>query len=108
MAKDQANLVGFITFKITESDYFDTKIKKYGEIIEVFVLNTHRQKGIGRMLLGAAEKYFYNKKVRWVKLQVSTFNKNAIGAYEHLGYQNRQTLLFKNMIINKKGCIIKP
>lgn len=97
VAKEQDELVGFITFKITNADYLDTNIKRYGEVIELFVSDEHRRKGVGRMLLQTAERYFNEKEVEWVELQVSTFNTNAIDAYEHMGYQNRQTLMFKKL-----------
>ena len=90
-------IVGFITFEIAEADYFDTNIKRYGEAIELFVSEIHRKKGIGKKLLSEAEEYFKSKGIKWVELQVSSFNANAIDMYKHVGYKNRQSLFFKQI-----------
>ncbi|MFC1790370.1 GNAT family N-acetyltransferase [Patescibacteria group bacterium] len=96
-ACERDRLVGFITFEISKADYFDTKIKKYGEVIELFVDKARRGKGIGKRLMQAAEDFFKNRSVSYIKLQCSTFNKNAIGFYQHLSYINRQVLMFKKV-----------
>ena len=97
VAKEDKNLIGFITYKINEIDYFDTNIKKYGEVIELFVRHDYRKRGVGKELLQKTEEYLKQKGIKWIEVQVSTFNKNAISAYKHMGYQNHQTLMFKNI-----------
>ena len=97
VARKRGKLVGFITYEVTKADYFDTNIEKYGEVIELFVSENYRKKGVGKKLLQGAEAYFRQNGIEWIELQVSTFNRNAISAYKHLDYQNRQSLMFKKL-----------
>ncbi|MBN1263212.1 MAG: GNAT family N-acetyltransferase [Candidatus Pacebacteria bacterium] len=97
-AYEGGKLVGFITFEISKADYFDTKIKRYGEVIELFVDKAYRGKGIGKKLMRATEDFFKSKSISYIKLQCSTFNKKAIGFYQHLSYINRQVFMFKRIV----------
>lgn len=94
---DQGHIDGFITFEEDKESYFDTQIKKFGVVIELFVTDKSRQSGTGKMLMTAAEDYFRSKGLADVKLACSTFNTNALGFYDHLGYVNRQSYLFKRI-----------
>ncbi|MFC1627344.1 GNAT family N-acetyltransferase [Patescibacteria group bacterium] len=90
-------IVGFITFEKSSTDYFDTKIKQYGEVIELFVSKEFRKRGIGKKLLTKVEKYFSEKGIEHIEIQCSTFNKDALDFYKNSNYVNRQTLLFKKI-----------
>lgn len=98
IAQVDNKIAGFITFEKGPADYFDTQIKEYGEVIELFVDNQYRKLGIGKKLLAAAEKHFTQRKIKYVKVQSSSFNQNALEFYKHLKYINRQTLLFKKIV----------
>lgn len=90
-------MVGFVTFKKTEADYFDANITEYGEIIELHVEESSRRQGVGAALMKAVENFFSKEGLVWVELQASTYNKLAIKFYEGEGYKNRQTLMFKKI-----------
>jgi ribosomal protein S18 acetylase RimI-like enzyme len=94
---DNGTLVGFITYDVSTSDYFDTNIKKYGEIIELFVDPRFRRQKIGTKLMQSVEGEFKKEGVNILKLQVSTFNQTAIALYQTLNYINRQTFMFKKI-----------
>lgn len=97
IAKIDKEIIGFITFSISKSSYFDSNIEKYGEIIELYVDQKYRRKGIGNLLMSETEKFFKKQNIKILKLQVSSFNQNTIEFYNHLGYTNRQTLMFKEL-----------
>lgn len=97
IAKDNGKIVGFMTMTEGQADYFDTKIEKYGEILELFVSSEARNKGIGRLLIAAAEKYFAEKGIKWVKLYCSSFNSGALALYDKIGFIDRQRVLFKEV-----------
>lgn len=90
-------MIGFITFEINSESYFDTNLKKFGVVSELFVKENARGKGIGKKLMQEAEKYFARKGLNTVKIQCSTLNKHALNFYEKSGYINRQTLLYKEL-----------
>lgn len=91
------SVIGFITFEIGNEEYLDTNIKTYGNVIELFVDKEYRRKGVGELLMENAEEYFKSKGIKWVKLQISSFNKDATHFYEELDYKNRQQLFFKEL-----------
>ncbi|MBN1618311.1 GNAT family N-acetyltransferase [Candidatus Dojkabacteria bacterium] len=88
---------GFITFKTEEADYFDTNIKKFGSIIELYVSGKYRRKGIGTKLMESVENFFKEKGLEWVELQCSSYNEMALIFYDKSEFKNRQTLLFKRI-----------
>ncbi|MBU1127339.1 GNAT family N-acetyltransferase [Patescibacteria group bacterium] len=98
VATEGDKIVGFITFEISKTDYFDTKIKKYGEVIELFVDKACRGKGIGRRLMQAAEDFLREKSISHIKIQCSRFNKKAISFYQHLEYVTRQVFMFRKIL----------
>jgi len=53
--------VGFISFEIDEAEYFDTKIKKFGSVLELYVSEKYRRKGIGSKLMKRVENFFKEK-----------------------------------------------
>jgi ribosomal protein S18 acetylase RimI-like enzyme len=97
VAKEENNVVGFITFKILETPYFASNIKKSGQIIELFVDLKHRKNGIGTLLTQAVEKFFKEKGISYVIVQSSTNNPGAANFYHAEGYTSRQTQHFKSI-----------
>jgi len=97
IALEDDYVIGFVTFEIGQADYPDTNIKTFGEILELYVLEEYRGKGVGRALLDEAEKEFNSKGIEWVKLQCSTYNKSALAFYEKIGFEDRQRLLFRRI-----------
>lgn len=97
VARDGANLVGFITFDIGETSYFDANITKYGELKEVLVTESARGTGIGGELVKTMEKHFQDLDLPYVIIQCSSFNKTALAIYQKMGYTPRQELLYKSL-----------
>lgn len=91
------SIVGFITYEIDIESYFDTKIKRYGNVIELFVSKDHRYKHIGNALMEKAESFFKSENVNWVEIQASSSNTAASEFYQKLGYNVKQVLLFKKI-----------
>lgn len=101
VARDNDKMIGFITFDIEENNYIDTNIKKFGEIIEIFVKKEYRKKGVGTKLIQKAEKFFINQEIKDVKIASSSFNDNASKFYDKNGYISRQILFFKRVSKNR-------
>lgn len=97
VAEKEGKLVGFVTYEKAEADYFDTNFTEHGDILELFVENTYRKKGIGKLLMDTVEKIFKDQGLDIINLQCSTFNKNALSFYKNLGLVNRQSLLYKKI-----------
>lgn len=97
IARHEEKIAGFITFTEDEESYFDTNIKKFGLVIEVYVSDESRGHGVGKRLMEAAEDFFRSKGLTDVKLACSSFNKNTLDFYEHIGYVDRQRILFKKL-----------
>lgn len=97
IAKQGMEIMGFVTFEKGSGDYFDTNITRYGEVIELLVSEKYRERDVGKKLMCAVEKYFRENKIEFIKIQCSTHNINALNFYQHSGYENRQTLLYKRI-----------
>jgi len=97
IAEIGSEVVGFITFKEEENSYIDSNIKHFGVIIELFVDEKYRNMGIGTKLMENAEKYFKDMGLKFIEIQLSTFNSNALSFYEDKKYMNRQTFVFKKI-----------
>lgn len=95
VARDNNKIIGFITFDMEENNYIDTNIKKFGEIIEIFVEKEYRKKSVGTKLIQEAENFFNNKGIKYIKISSSSFNDKASEFYNKIGYINHQTLFFK-------------
>src|SRR5258708_25878959 len=89
IAKEGQELLGFITFEEDSEEYFDTQIKKFGVVVELYVTENSRMKGVGKELMNAAERYFASKGLKHIKLASSTFNGGALDFYNTLAYVNR-------------------
>jgi ribosomal protein S18 acetylase RimI-like enzyme len=62
--------------------------KKRGYVADVFVLEEHRGKGVGKKLLEALLKWFKSQKVRWIRLSVYSNNTNAVKVWKKLGFKD--------------------
>lgn len=97
IAIENDEVIGFVTFEIGQANYPDTNIKTFGEILELYVLDKFRSKGVGRSLLDEAQKELASKGIEWIKLQCSTYNTNALEFYARLGFEDRQRMLFRKI-----------
>ncbi|NSW52809.1 MAG: GNAT family N-acetyltransferase [Anaerolineae bacterium] len=82
--EDEAGPVGFIHLQ-TETDYFSGK--QQGYISDVAVSRGHEGKGIGRMLMLAAENWAQEMGYEILTLYVFAGNIRARQMYERLGFQ---------------------
>ena len=73
--KENDKYVGFLIYQL---------LYEASEIIDIFVLNKYRNKGIGKALIN---KMLENKKIEKVTLEVKKDNKNAIMLYNSLGFK---------------------
>ena len=97
IAEHNDSPVGFTSFKIEREDYFDTKIIEFVNIYEVYVQEKYWGKGYGKALLSKAEQYAKKKSIKHISLHCSSKNPNALAFYKHLGYVDRQRILFKEV-----------
>ena len=85
IATEKDKIVGFINISFSKKN---ANIKsKLGEIDDFFILEEHRKKGIGEMLLKKALSLFKLKKVKSISLNVSANNLPALNFYEKFGFK---------------------
>ena len=72
--KEDNRYVGFLIYQV---------LYENAEIIDIFVLDEYRKKGIGTKLL---EKMLDNKSIKNITLEVRIDNNNAISLYNKLGF----------------------
>ena len=73
--KENEKYVGFLIYQL---------LYESAEIIDIFVLDEYRNKGIGKALIN---KMLENKQIEKVTLEVKKDNKNAIMLYNSLGFK---------------------
>ena len=73
--KEKDKYVGFLIYQL---------LYEASEIIDIFVLDEYRNKGIGKALIN---KMLENKQIEKVTLEVKKDNKNAIMLYNSLGFK---------------------
>ena len=83
--------------KYEQYDYLDYKCPKMGEITELVVSKNVRSKGIGKLLIKKMEEYFKSKNCEYIKIDVFSYNENAIKFYEKDGYHNRMEIKIKKI-----------
>jgi len=73
------------------------KIKKIGFVKDLYIVPTHRKKGLGKRLVKEAEKRFKKKKLKYVGLTSLISNKNALKAYDKMGFKEYKKELRKQI-----------
>ena len=76
-------LVGFCCGLIHDSIFYS---KKSGEITEMYVMEEHRRKGIGKELVNLLESEFAKKDIKKIHLLTGDKNENAQEFYRSCGY----------------------
>ena len=71
---------------------------EYGLIRDLVVLETFRGRGIGGLLLEAAEEVAKSRKVSWLRIEVLSSNENAKEIYLSKGFKPYTLMLEKNIL----------
>jgi ribosomal protein S18 acetylase RimI-like enzyme len=95
-AKDEDEIVGYISFSISERPPV-FKIKKKLSVSELFVKESHRGKSIGKKLIEKAQKYAEDNGCKFMSLSVDLPNEEAYGFYQHLGFERYRRKLAKDL-----------
>ena len=80
-----------------EYDYLDYKCHNTGEITELIVTNTIRNKGVGQLLINKMEEYFKSLDCEYINIDVFAYNENAIKFYNKNGYHHRMYIDIKRI-----------
>ncbi len=89
VAVEGKRVIGFVAGvleKQEREDYLQVGKIKYGRIIELYVAEEYRTKGIGKELFQAMEKYLVSSKCQVILVGVFAPNQNAYQFYKKLGY----------------------
>ncbi|KYK21763.1 hypothetical protein AYK24_03130 [Thermoplasmatales archaeon SG8-52-4] len=82
-------------FEETPRGFIILLLKRNSYLAGIEILNVdpmHRGKGIGKMLLKAAEEEMILKGIKMIRLEVSINNQDAINLYEKVGYKKTAIL----------------
>ena len=91
-AYDKSKLVGFIWGY--PRIFFDEK----RIFINCLVVNKRYEKqGIGKKLINKIENFAKENKYDSIDLTVAPFNKNAVGFYEHIGFESERIQMYKKL-----------
>jgi len=87
VAEFSDTIIGVIHIRITEAPYIDIMVpRRYAVIDNIVVLDVHRGKGTGKMLMKKAHEWISDKEIKHIELHVWEFNQSAIKFYKKLGY----------------------
>ena len=88
VAELNEEVVGFATIlaKVQSEEIGEGDIE-YGLVSDIVVASKHRQRGIGRKLLEAAESYAMSNGVKWLRIGVLAENHSADSLYESMGFK---------------------
>ena len=102
VAQAEDKLVGHIIVEITKLPPIYVHDKE-AHVHEIYVEKNHRKKGIGSMLLGAANSWAKGKRIFSLGLTVNVRNKEAFSLYKEFGF-NEHNLKMSKII---RGRIIR-
>lgn len=85
--------VGYIICEEMPAEFY--KVRITGEIVDLYVRKEYRGRGISSLLLKKAFNEFKKRRINYVMLDVSVYNKQAINVYHKWGFRDytRQLLL---------------
>jgi len=98
VTEDNGVLTGVVAVSIaTSTPYPFLTSRPRGHVATIVVAESHRGRGLGRVLMSAAETYAKEKGAEDIKLEVMAFNADALDFYRELGYGNFSFRLSKSL-----------
>lgn len=96
VAEVDKELVGYSLSYVSKKPYF-FKLGKFGFIGDLFVLEQHRRKGYGRLLVDDAVEFFKRKNINQIELLVADENINTVKFWEEMGYKTLLRWMYKKL-----------
>ncbi|MDO8648691.1 MAG: GNAT family N-acetyltransferase [Candidatus Peregrinibacteria bacterium] len=100
IAEEYEALLGFIAGSIpkdAEEDLLDHYPVREGKIHELAVSESHREKGIGRLLMEKIEEQFRSQGCEYIRVGCFAPNTGAHAFYKKNGYDDRYTEMLKRL-----------
>lgn len=93
--------IGFISFEVKEPgkgiEAFGSKMSRYGEVIDLYLVPEVRRKGFGAILLQEIEKRFKDRSVNYMMVEIASANFSAVEFYKKHGFATHQLLAYKKI-----------
>lgn len=96
LAEEQGKVMGFIELCIKKNHKL-FRIRKFGYISSVVVDNKFRGRGIAKKLVSFAAKFFRQKGIRYMRLNVYFSNKDAIKVWPKTGFKQESMFMLKKI-----------
>jgi GNAT superfamily N-acetyltransferase len=90
VAYAHGELAGVVTYEVGQNAYHDTRITKFIEIKELFVVETNRNQGIATDLVNHVKNCAKEYKIFWLKADFTPFNKEAVAFWTKMKFIPRQ------------------
>lgn len=100
IAKVNDIVIGFISgaiFDQSEIGKLEVGEHKQGEVLKIYILEEHRGKGLGKLMISKMEDFFKESGCDSVWIEVSSYNTNAHSTYEKLGFIDREVGMLKEI-----------
>lgn len=98
VTEDNGVLTGVVAVSVaTSTPYPFLTSRPRGHVATIVVAESHRGRGLGRLLMSAAETYAKENGAEDIKLEVMAFNADALDFYRELGYGNFSFRLSKSL-----------
>ncbi len=96
VVEDEEKIAGHIFAK---KELFLPMFKEdsYGNLMQFFVEQEYRGKGLGKKLIKEAEKFYKKKRIKLFMVGVNCFNKESYAKYKKMGYTNFVHQLIKKI-----------
>lgn len=100
LAVDEGKVIGFVIGAIweqSEKSKLEIGPHKFGEVIDIYLEEDYRRKGIGKIMLQMMEKYFKEKGCDSMWILVFAPNENAHNMYKKFGFVDREIGMLKQI-----------
>lgn len=92
-----AGLIAADMVRSRPHDSSESRRNPPAEIVELYVKEAYRRRGVGRSLIAEAERQLQSRGCDWVRLEVLAPNRRARALYAELGYQPTDLRLGKTL-----------